>query len=94
MDSLVNFLHSSTLSEYNTFDNSGDGYGYPGYFGHHGAVIAGPASHGTVVAGPHSGSAAVAGPHAGSVVIAGPSGKITAHGAGYGGIHAGYGHHY
>lgn len=71
-------------------------YGYAGYgggHGGHGVVVAGPATHGAVLAGPHSGSAAVSGPHAGSVVIAGPSGKITAHGSGYGAaIHAGHDH--
>ncbi|KAL2715726.1 fibroin heavy chain-like [Vespula squamosa] len=72
--------------------------GYAGYAGHvghagHGVVLAGPASHGAVVSGPHAGGSAVAGPHAGSVIIAGPSGKITAHGAGYGGVHAGLHNH-
>lgn len=70
------------------------GYGGHGAHGGHGVVVAGPASHGAVLAGPHAGSAAVSGPHAGSVVIAGPSGKITAHGSGYGAaVHAGgFGH--
>ncbi|XP_015191476.1 PREDICTED: glycine-rich cell wall structural protein-like [Polistes dominula] len=72
------------------------GYGgYAGAAGHagHGVILAGPASHGAVVSGPHSGGSSVAGPHAGSVIIAGPSGKITAHGAGYGSVHAGLHNH-
>lgn len=80
--------------------------GYPAYAGvgshgaviagpaSHGAILAGPASHGAVLSGPHSGTAAVSGPHAGSVVIAGPSGKITAHGTGYGAIHSGHSGHW